>query len=67
MPLVSTCAEADFDVATGTCANPVWMYQPALLPPLPADQGLVIAGAMIAACASAWGLKAVRRFIWPRA
>lgn len=57
----------DYDPQTGTCAAEVWVEQLGLLPPLPIDQGLLIATAMITLCATAWSLKAIRRFIWPRA
>lgn len=65
--LVQGCALDDFDASTGTCAAPVWIDQPGLLPPLPVEQGLLVSGAMITVVAGAWSLKYVRRFIWPRA
>lgn len=65
MALVLVCQ--DFDSNASACLQEMWVEQPGLLPPLPVDQGLVISGAMITACAIAWSLKAVRRFIWPRA
>lgn len=65
MALVLTCT--NYDAGTATCLQETWVDQPGLLPPLPAEQGLLIAGSMITVCATAWGLKAIRRFIWPRA
>lgn len=56
-----------YDAATGTCTSEVWVEQMGLLPPLPIADATVIVSAIITTCASAWALKAVRRFIWPRA
>lgn len=55
------------DGSTGACTAQAWVDQPGLLPALPVDSGLLIASTMITTCAAAWGLKMVRRFIWPRA
>ena len=65
--LVQACPLDQYDTATGTCAAPIWIEQPGLLPPLPVEQGLLVSGAMISVVAGAWGLKLVRRFIWPKA
>jgi hypothetical protein len=63
--LVWACT--DFDTATNTCVAEEWIQQTGLLPPLPAAEGLIIAGAMMTACSGAWALKYVRRFIWAKA
>jgi hypothetical protein len=65
MAVILSCP--NFDSSTNTCLEEVWIDQPGLLPPLPADQGLVIAGSMITVAATAWAFKAIRRFIWPKA
>ncbi len=57
----------DYDTATGVCTTDQWISQPGLLPPLPAAEGLLVSGAMITMCATAWSLKAIRRYIWPKA
>ena len=67
MSIVMTCPESSFNPVTGVCDNPVWVSQPSLLPPLSAEEGLIISSAMITACASAWALKIIRRYIWTRA
>ena len=67
MYIIQACALADFDVETQTCMAPQWIAQPGLLPPLSVAQGSAISTAMISVIAIAWGLKALRRFIWPRA
>ena len=67
MYIIQACALADFDVQTQTCMAPQWIAQPGLLPPLSVAQGSAISTAMISVIAIAWGLKALRRFIWPRA
>ena len=67
MHILQACSIADFDVATQTCMAPQWIAQPGLLPPLSVADGLLISGAMITVISTAWGLKALRRYIWPRA
>lgn len=67
MHIVQSCALADFDVETQTCMEPQWIAQPGLLPPLSVADGLLMSSAMITVISTAWGLKALRRYIWPRA
>jgi hypothetical protein len=64
MTLVRACAQLDYDASTGTCTNEVWLDQPALLPPLSVEEGLLISGAMITVICTAQGLKMLRRYIW---
>lgn len=64
--IVQACAQADFDVATGTCAAPIWMDFPGLLPPLSVEDGLVLSGAMITVVATARAMSMLRRFIAPK-
>lgn len=61
---VLSCDEFDTE---GACVSEVWVFQQSILPPLTAEEGLVISSAIITVCAIAWGLKAVRRMIWPKA
>jgi len=61
---VLACIE--YDAAGNTCTVQAWVDQPGLLPPLPVAQGLQLSGLMVAIAASAWGFKAVRRFLNPR-
>jgi len=63
--LVQACI--DYDAGTATCVQTAWVEQPGLLPPLSAAEGGAIASAMVTVCATAWALKALRRYIWPRA
>lgn len=67
MTLVLACPVHQYDAETGTCHAPVWISQPGLLPPLSVADGFLISGGMITVIGVAWGLKALRRFIWPRA
>lgn len=67
MLIVQACSIADFDAVTQTCMAPQWIAQPGLLPPLSVAQGSALSGVIITVIAGAWGLKALRRFIWPRA
>lgn len=59
----AACPDQHYDDATGVCAQVVFVDQPALLPDLPAGDAALISGAIIAACASAWGVKQLVRFI----
>ena len=54
------------DGTFGACLQTQWVDQLGLLPPLPAESGLVVSGMMLTACAIAWGYKAIRRYISPR-
>lgn len=64
--LVQACATVDYDAAHHVCANPQWIDFPALIPPLPVDQGLMISGVIISIHAVAWGYKYVRRYLSPK-
>lgn len=65
MPRVLTCLDP-VPASDGTCADQAWVDQSGLLPPLPAEEGLVLSGYLIAAFAAAWGWKFLRRFISPK-
>lgn len=57
------CAPADISTVNGTttCANPQWMPQPSVIPSLSASDGGLIAVAILACWAVAFGYKALRR------
>lgn len=61
--MVRGCLESDFDAATGTCAQEIWIPQ---MPSLPA---LSIEGAQVigSACALLWGIawifRRIRKFL----
>lgn len=61
---VLVCTE--WDDVSNTCSAQAWIEWPGVIPPLPAEQGLQIAGLMIALVATAWGYKFLRRFLAPR-
>lgn len=61
---VLVCTE--WDEVGNTCSAQAWIEWPGVIPPLPAEQGLQIAGLMIALVATAWGYKFLRRFLAPR-
>lgn len=61
---VLVCTE--WDEVSNTCSEQAWIEWPGVIPPLPAEQGLQIAGLMIALVATAWGYKFLRRFLAPR-
>lgn len=61
---VLVCTE--WDEVSNTCSVQAWVEWPGVIPPLPAEQGLQIAGLMIALVATAWGYKFLRRFLAPR-
>ncbi|WDL16003.1 hypothetical protein [Xanthomonas campestris] len=61
---VLACVE--YDTTTNACITQAWMDQPGLIPPLPVEQGLLLSGYMVTIAMSAWGFKALRRFLNPR-
>ena len=61
---VLVCAE--WDAVAETCSVQAWTEWPGVIPPLPAEQGLQLAGLMIGLVTMAWGFKFLRRFLAPR-
>ena len=60
---VEVCAPADISTVGGTtsCAAPQWQPQPQFIPSLSASDGALIAVAILACWAVAFGYKALRR------
>lgn len=61
---VQACAEPDFDIQTGTCANPYWSTNSGgFPPPLPVADAMELTTALLLLCSIAFGFKFLRRFI----
>ena len=62
---VQVCAPSDVQTTEGvtTCAHPQWEPQPSILPSLSASDGGLIATAILACWAVAYGYKALRRVL----
>jgi hypothetical protein len=57
---VQSCADADFDASTMTCAAPIWTPQASALPTLTIDAAQTIGMSIALLWATAWGLKQCR-------
>lgn len=49
---------------TQSCDAQAWLHVPTVIPPLSAEQGALIGGAIVSVWAIAYGLRLVARFIW---
>lgn len=56
---VVACADADFDTATHTCAQEIWIPQPSIIPELTVEDAQLIG----AACATLWAVAFAFRLI----
>jgi hypothetical protein len=61
--LVPACLAADFDSATGTCAQEIWIPQPSLIPALTIEEAQDIGGAAAFLLATAFIFRRIRKFI----
>lgn len=61
--LVPACLESDFDAATGTCAQEIWIPQPSFLPELSVEDAQQIGLAVALLLAAAFVLRQLRKFL----
>ena len=61
--LVQVCDASSFDAASQTCANPVWVESPGVLPPLSVDDGVAVAVAVITCWCLGYVFKLARKTI----
>lgn len=59
----AACPDEYYHEITGACSYVIYVEPPSLLPDLTAADAAPIAAAIIAACALAWGIKQLVRFI----
>jgi hypothetical protein len=60
---VQSCAAADFDAGTMTCAAPIWTPQQSVFPALTVAEGEQIASAILLLWATAWVLRRIRKAV----
>ncbi|TAA08848.1 hypothetical protein [Pseudoxanthomonas winnipegensis] len=61
---VLTCTS--YDTATATCTEQVWADEPVIIPPMSAEDGLLLSGLMWGPVILAWGFSLLRRYIAPK-
>lgn len=61
--LVQACLEADFNAETGTCAAPIWIPQPSMIPALTIADAQQISGAIALLFAVAFVFRLLRKFL----
>jgi hypothetical protein len=61
--VVRGCLESDFDAATGTCAQEIWIPQMPSLPVLTVEEAVPIGTAIALLWAVAFVFRRVRKFI----
>lgn len=61
--LVPACLESDFDAAAGTCAAPIWIPQPSILPELTIADAQAIGLAFAGLWATAFVFRRIRKFV----
>ena len=61
--VVRGCLESDFDAATGTCAQEVWVPQMSSLPALDIEGAQAIGLACAGLWAIAWVFRRIRKFL----
>lgn len=61
--LVPSCLEANYDVETGTCSQPVWIPQPSILPELTVADAQALGLAFAGLWALAFVFRRIRKFI----
>jgi hypothetical protein len=61
--LVPACLESDFDAATGTCAAPIWIPQPSIVPELTIEDAQALGLAFAGLWALAFVLRRIRKFV----
>jgi hypothetical protein len=61
--VVRGCLEADFDAATGTCAQEIWIPQQTVLPALSVEDAQAIALKIAVLWALAFVIRRLRKFI----
>jgi hypothetical protein len=61
MVWVQSCAEADFNAATQTCAAPIWTPEASALPTMSIADAQQIGMAIALLWAVAWGIRMVKR------
>lgn len=59
--LVQVCDSASFDPVSQTCANPVWVESPGVLPPLSASDGVLVGTAIITCWCLGYAFRVIRR------
>lgn len=60
---VTACAEADFDTATYTCAQPIWIPQPSIIPELTIADAQTIGLAVAGLWAVAFVFRLIRKLL----
>lgn len=58
---VVACADADFDTATYTCAQEIWIPQPSIIPELTVEDAQLIGGAVALIWGVAFAFRLVRK------
>ena len=61
--VVRGCLESDFNSATGTCAQEIWIPQQAVLPALSVEEAQLIGAKIALLWAIAYVFRRLRRFI----
>lgn len=61
--LVAACLERDFDAATGTCQQVIWIPQPSLIPELSVADAQLIGVSVAHALAVAFVFRVLRKFL----
>jgi hypothetical protein len=61
--LVPACMAADFDAATGTCAQEIWIPQPSLIPAMTIEGAHAIGGAAALLLGTAFVFRRIRKFL----
>ena len=57
------CAVSDYDVSTGVCSNPQWVYTDGLLPAISVSDAFLLSGLVIGIWALGASFKMIRKFI----
>lgn len=61
--LVAACLESDFDAATGTCHQVIWIPQPSLIPELSVADAQLIGVNVAYVLAIAFVFRLLRKFL----